>query len=178
MAKIGDWSYSLYLWHWPLIVFASLLWPTTPWAKPLAAVVCIIPALLSYHLLENPIRHDPTIVGKRLVVAIALALVPAIGAAGFLGLGSRNAWWTPPVQDFGAAVVPIHMGRANGCAGFSPLGTKAADCTWDADASGPPVYLVGDSNADHFSEGLEAASAELDRPFMTASTNVSMPREY
>ena len=40
MVKIGDWSYSLYLWHWPFIVFAILIWPGS-WIAPLAAAFCL-----------------------------------------------------------------------------------------------------------------------------------------
>lgn len=170
MVKIGDWSYSIYLWHWPFIVFAATLWPTVGWAKTLAAGLSIIPALLSYHFVENPIRHNSTILGRKLVAAIALALIPSIGAAGFLGLGSRNAWWSDQVSSFRQAVLPPHVGYASGCADFSPMGAKPG-CVWNESGTGEPVYLVGDSNADHFTEGLIDASVELDRPFITGTAN-------
>ena len=57
MVVVGDLSYSIYLWHWPFIVFASLLWPETKWAVPAAAALSLLPALASYHVLEQPIRR-------------------------------------------------------------------------------------------------------------------------
>jgi peptidoglycan/LPS O-acetylase OafA/YrhL len=52
---VGDLSYSLYLWHWPLIAFASLLWPGAA-APLLAALASVVPAWLSYRYVETPLR--------------------------------------------------------------------------------------------------------------------------
>ncbi len=62
---IGDLSYSWYLWHWPLIVFAALLFPNQPLVLVTAAAASFLPALLSYRLVEQPLRrvatsHPPT----------------------------------------------------------------------------------------------------------------------
>lgn len=55
MVYIGKISYSLYLWHWPVIVFLHFLYPTANilWALP----VMIPLAVASYHLIENPFRY-------------------------------------------------------------------------------------------------------------------------
>src|SRR5581483_10650388 len=71
---LGDLSYSLYLWHWPLIVFAGALAPGVRWAAPAAAAASIVPAWLSYRFVENPIRRSPRVQGRR-ALAIAAACV-------------------------------------------------------------------------------------------------------
>ncbi|KPV53941.1 hypothetical protein SE17_06735 [Kouleothrix aurantiaca] len=56
---IGKLSYSLYLWHWPVIVL--LKWTTgleTPLQMVLALVLTGLLGALSFFLLENPIRHS------------------------------------------------------------------------------------------------------------------------
>ena len=53
---IGDRSYGWYLWHWPMIVFALHEHPRSKIAAPLAALGSLLPAALSYTLLEQPIR--------------------------------------------------------------------------------------------------------------------------
>lgn len=56
MSRVGDYSYSIYLWHWPFIVFAHSLFPYLTYARSIAATVSIIPAYLSFKFLEEPIR--------------------------------------------------------------------------------------------------------------------------
>jgi peptidoglycan/LPS O-acetylase OafA/YrhL len=55
--KIGDWSYSLYLWHWPLIVIAAAEWGDLSQSQGLAVVAfSFVPALLAFYLVEEPAR--------------------------------------------------------------------------------------------------------------------------
>ena len=56
---LGDLSYSWYLWHWPCIVFAAALWPTTTHSGLYAAGFSLLPAWLAYRLVESPIRFTP-----------------------------------------------------------------------------------------------------------------------
>ncbi len=56
---IGDISYSLYLWHWPIIVFTAVVLPRE---EPLYFVVVLALTLIlsisSYHLVEDPVRRS------------------------------------------------------------------------------------------------------------------------
>lgn len=56
---LGDISYSLYLWHWPIIVFYVYLSGRTPsiGASVLLAGGSVAAAALSYHFVEQPFRR-------------------------------------------------------------------------------------------------------------------------
>lgn len=59
---LGSLSYSLYLWHWPVIVFFLYFFPNASWQMLLgAAAVSLLPAYASYRFLENPIRSSGTV---------------------------------------------------------------------------------------------------------------------
>src|SRR5699024_4980700 len=59
MRWFGDLSYSLYLWHWPLLVFAAYIADgDLPVAYGLLTVIlAIIPSWLSYKYIEEPFRN-------------------------------------------------------------------------------------------------------------------------
>jgi peptidoglycan/LPS O-acetylase OafA/YrhL len=56
---LGRWSYSYYLWHWPILIFAAQYWghPTVVRNLALACFALGVSAL-SYFYVENPIRHS------------------------------------------------------------------------------------------------------------------------
>jgi peptidoglycan/LPS O-acetylase OafA/YrhL len=60
---LGDISYSLYLWHWPLLILGSAyLGRTLNTGENLMLVaVAILLSALSYYLLENPIRNKASL---------------------------------------------------------------------------------------------------------------------
>ena len=177
---LGDWSYSLYLWHWPFIVAATMLWPHHAGALLAAALLSVLPAVASYRLLEQPLRRDPRLTGRRLAIAVAIATVPTLVLAAGLVVGSGRAWWSPTVRQYGAAVTTPHAGKQHGCDQRVPLGRVGPDCTWAPQVAGTsgapgtagaPLYVVGDSNADHFSEAVIEAGRRLGRPVTLATTN-------
>lgn len=83
---IGRWSYSIYLWHWPVVVwlYQSQSWRDGAWIGAGMAVSVVL-GWLSFRLVENPAR---SLVSRlRLVPALAasaaMVLLPFAVAAAF-----------------------------------------------------------------------------------------------
>jgi peptidoglycan/LPS O-acetylase OafA/YrhL len=98
---VGKISYSLYLWHWPVVVLGStLVGGTTVAAKVAMLIVSGALAVTSYHLVEQPFRHPRPSRSSRLPAALApvyaLCLVTGLVAAWVL---------TEPVAGRPVAVV-------------------------------------------------------------------------
>jgi peptidoglycan/LPS O-acetylase OafA/YrhL len=83
---IGRLSYSLYLWHWPVIVL--LRWTV---GLELLAVQLLYPVLVgllaaaSYHWVETPIRSGKSVVQRH----AWLTLMGSLGIAGLMWLGAQ-----------------------------------------------------------------------------------------
>jgi peptidoglycan/LPS O-acetylase OafA/YrhL len=83
---IGDTSYALYLWHWPLIVLAPyvLARDTTWYEKMLLLVLAVLLAWLSTNFLEGPVRGSRWLKARlRRVFAMALVITALVTGASF-----------------------------------------------------------------------------------------------
>jgi len=165
LVATGDVSYSLYLWHWPLIVFAALLWPGNEVVLLAAALVSVAPALVSYRWVEEPIRQMAMRPVSRLLgLAAVVVLVPSL-LAGALWAGAQRFWGLGDLSRAAAAEAEWEA-LAEECLDLSttvsvPTRVGAEGCTWNPESTGTPVYLVGDSAAAQYLAGVrEAAEAQ------------------
>jgi peptidoglycan/LPS O-acetylase OafA/YrhL len=170
LQRLGDLSYSWYLWHWPFIVFSTLLWPGRVWVTVCAAALSLGPSWLSYRYVEQPIRHRESTSGwatTRLVVAGVVA--PLFLFAGLFA-GASRSWGNDEVATMASQVLPKTLGDAEACQSSTPISQRdLSGCVWNPDADGPPIYLLGDSNAVQYSDGLVAAGTERDSPVTVAT---------
>jgi peptidoglycan/LPS O-acetylase OafA/YrhL len=106
---VGGLSYSLYLWHWPLLVSASAYWDgLSPLAGTAVALLSIVPAYLSYRFVENPIRFSRQLsASNRLTLSLG-ANFSAIGVVAGLILVLA----VPTVQSGGTAGGPAQGAAA------------------------------------------------------------------
>ncbi|MBB5909101.1 hypothetical protein BKA25_003417 [Actinoalloteichus hymeniacidonis] len=135
---LGNLSYALYLWHWPVLVFYLIYRQRTEVGLLGGAFiigVSVILSMLTYHLIENPLRRSA--VGTRTPWAGyrfgLVLLIPVIAAAGtwqFLAQRQSTAYEVA-VGD------PNYPGAAARVPGFQYWG--------DADVEVAPSFItIGD----------------------------------
>jgi peptidoglycan/LPS O-acetylase OafA/YrhL len=88
----GKISYSLYLWHWPVVVFLSWTVGTHMGISMLGIIASIFMAHLSWVYLEKPLRHAkwPSISKDELSTGIAVIVIAA-GGLHFYNAVAREA---------------------------------------------------------------------------------------
>ncbi len=149
---VGQISYGLYLWHWPVSIALS---PGTTrlsgWnLVGLRVGVTFAAATLSYYLIELPIRHGTFLSGWKARVAVPLGFATA---ASVLLVGTAGA--TPPPRYLVASPNAVLKTKAP-----PRTSTPPASSTSDGIPAPPgPVLLVGDSVADTLSGALASTAA-------------------
>lgn len=171
IVRVGDLSYSIYLWHWPFVVFAVQLGARSWWLLTVAALLSFAPAAASFRWLEDPVRRGRLFGGVSLPTLIAATLAPPILISSLLWIVVENSYWNDQVRRFQAAVEPRHAGFMAGCSGTIPLSQIGPqDCLWNDSAAGPPIIVLGDSNADHLSEAAISTAFAVDSPLRISTT--------
>lgn len=156
---VGDISYPLYLWHYPLVVFAANLWPTTPHVKLYATFFAVLPAWLSDRFLETPIRTGRRLRSTVLVFGLCIA-VPV--SAALVSNASAAALRSTSTFTQRAVATQNHADVERRC--DESLGNwDRARCTWPAlNVSRGDLVLVGDSEAGALSEAAIETGKALD----------------
>jgi len=145
---IGLISYSLYLWHWPIIVFSEyyLIHKLSGWNTVAAIAVSIAVATLSWRYVERPFRTKGLISRRRIFqgAATAMASMMLISLAGIVshGWAARFASEVSRLENFANA----HNPRRNQChRDENKVIAMDKSCVYGA--ATPPNYAVwGDSH--------------------------------
>jgi len=81
---LGGISYSLYLWHWPVLIIAQQLFPNGSATVPVACVaLSVVLAAITHVAVENPIRFNPFLASKSLFSLGIVALSTTVCVGGF-----------------------------------------------------------------------------------------------
>lgn len=174
---VGGISYSLYLWHWPLLVGARELQGggALTWRVALVVVlVSVIPAWLSTRFVEERFRGGTLPTGRRVLVSLtrltlaygvtagvcglALAAIPALSPVGSLTTASGEQVRVTPAPD--VARGDVYQPFYDGCPELGPRSpvTRCVGGDPDGDLT---IAVVGDSHAVMWMNGLDAAGTDL-----------------
>lgn len=156
MVFIGLISYSLYLWHWPLIAYLNYL--GFELNLPVAALLVagsILLSWLSWRYVEIPFRrsgatlHFSQVVARRFALpALALAILAGVSVH-WHGFAQR---FSPDVSALEAMTLNKPSEIRSGCHVPNALYRTEpnAQCRLGADKPGLDGIMVGDSIANHF----------------------------
>lgn len=139
---IGNRSYSIYLWHWPLIQFLKPIFPNSGGISIFAVLLSLGPAALSYQFVEQPIRQGSAWSSRRRAILILgfSVLFPSLAF-----ISSRSL--SPELNE--------HLDRQIGCEfGAEYHVDPEGPCSLASDESGDFALLVGDSHAGMISEAF------------------------
>jgi hypothetical protein len=169
LVAIGRISYSLYLWHWPMLIFVGrhrLLGDPTPWHSALALLLAALLAYVSWRLVEQPwhTRRDGLRTGP--VIALSIASLGVCALAGVLV--QRSQGW--PGRFPGLAIYADSDGFDStltrqappaGCFVAEPQDWQGETCFLSRHGA-EHALLWGDSFANHYAYGLFANAKSLD----------------
>lgn len=168
---IGLISYSLYLWHWPLIVLFRYEGGMEPIAPhlPMLLLASLILGALSYHFIEQPFRRGGLLSGRAIFssATVGAAIFVSIGAFGLVENGF-SARFTPEVLVADAARVPKIPYRQ--CDG------QPSETWCILGAEGKPKILVwGDSHAMAWAPALNEILSKQGRAAVLATNSACPP---
>ncbi|WP_161554180.1 acyltransferase family protein [Stenotrophobium rhamnosiphilum] len=153
LVLIGLISYSLYLWHWPLIVFAKYLNidPLPTWGAIVLIGLSALIATISWRFIEAPFRKKQPGMKRR---ALFISALSCMGCALIVGLSAylSDGWRGRFSDEVNALNFPYADLRVNahGCnKGVSVKKIEAghACLLGNLNAEKTTVALVGDSHA-------------------------------
>jgi peptidoglycan/LPS O-acetylase OafA/YrhL len=159
---VGRHSYSWYLWHWPVLVGAGVLWPAIGVSGKLAAAMLALgAAALSYAFVENRIRFHPYLVARP-ALSLGLAGVLSLTAVGF-ALGGRhyaNRLRKSPTQKAYVFAEWDHsdLYKAKCVTRLDTAVPKV--CVFGDSLSPVTVVLMGDSHAAHWFAAMQRIAGE------------------
>jgi peptidoglycan/LPS O-acetylase OafA/YrhL len=163
---IGKLSFSLYLWHWPLISFANLYFPDQKWLAPVIALLSVPLAHFAWYRIEEPFRRKRIFVTRQALFRFFVVANLALFA--FVQLGKRTNGFHNRVYALPASARELYRFSLDDFT-FSPAGicTQAdllagkTEILGRSENGGPVFFLWGDSHAMAVSRTIDDVARQL-----------------
>ena len=146
MRRIGLWSYSLYLAHWPLLVLAEYYAfdPLSALARGVLLAATFVIGALSWRYVEQPFRGSDALLGRTTLYAVAAAVALVL-----LSATVAAYHWSDP-RRYGPAeraIFATNTPRQLQCQNTSPERTQRPPCRLGDRGAPVEAILWGDSHA-------------------------------
>lgn len=157
-------SYSLYLWHWPIIVFLRTYFldldlPLRLLVLPLSVAA----ATVSWRYIERPFRKPRAPVSRRRLFVTTAVLTAAIGGTG-LAFARDGLPWRVSREIVTIADKATYQGPPRLCgSAFAKRRTPATVCVRGAPGAEPSLLVIGDSHADALAQTVFEAAGQAGR---------------
>ncbi|MET0334238.1 MAG: acyltransferase family protein [Rhizobacter sp.] len=172
LQKLGAWSYSIYLWHWPIIVglrMTNAFLDHPAIASAAAVVLAVACGALSYRFIESASLRSSRLRKPLAGMGIAAALTAAaVFTAGFAFRSSEPGFGA----DYAASVKALYFPER--CGNFMKTAVQTLTCEIDK-ASVRRVLVIGDSHAEHLYPWFVAHSS-VSVDFFTQAECPPVPR--
>jgi peptidoglycan/LPS O-acetylase OafA/YrhL len=158
---LGRWSYSWYLWHWPMLILGrAWLGPFDTNHKVATSILALGAAALSYHFIENPVRVSALLARPRAAIAFGVAAIAIAVAVG----GAMAELATSRLQDpYLATLVAARDARSetglDQCRPTQIVGETL--CAYGPDQPRALIMVIGDSHAAQWSPAVRTAGLAL-----------------
>lgn len=160
---VGLLSYSWYLIHWPLLVFARLVTTETDLVRDvLIALGSLGLAALSFRWVEQPFRVG----GRRVLRTSRVSLVAGVGAtvivaaAGLVVLSDTDRWSQLEMSESASDALQENRTAQEPCPDLPTGGAEAVDCRFELGGE-QTLVLAGDSHALALLPAAKDAASEL-----------------
>lgn len=180
MVFIGMISYSLYIWHWPILAFQKYLFLHVDLWKSVAAVaLSIIPAYFSWRFIEEPFRKKHYIGFRRTI--LILFIVPYVLVS---VLDTQNKKHDGYPHRFGKSYEKIteiekiyNYNDRTDNKNICPISVKEGElfCRILASNSGRSMLILGDSYGDHSWMFMKAFAEDANISLLSSTTGGCMP---
>ncbi|MGP0060832.1 MAG: acyltransferase family protein [Beijerinckiaceae bacterium] len=176
LAFCGLISYSLYLWHWPLVVFARYAdLPATPTVLLIGGGLLLVLSIVSWKFVETPFRDATSPVRRHAVLILMTGLIILLASASAIifarGLPGRFPADVQTITSY-YDYLDRRDFREGSCFITSKYGSvnyfDRANCLRKS-ATQPNYLLIGDSHAAHIWVGLSKVFSDVNIMQATAS---------
>ena len=169
---VGLISYSLYLWHWPIIVFSRYYWiELTPMIMAAILIASIGMATLSWRFIEAPFRGKNAWLDRPQLFRITAGII-GLGALLGITIGQNGLPERVPADIRRIAEKSTHQGPNRDCGGiYRQRRTIDNLCLLGQKGPAPEILLVGDSHAEAIAASVfEAAGASNQAGYQITDT--------